>query len=138
MLLLAYGLMPENLLLKLLTIQTALAQLQINLPLNGGGGGGGGGFRGGSGGGGIELTNPLGTYDLQALLDRIIYYLLLLAAPIVVIMVIWGAFLLVTSAGNPEQIRKGWKTIIYAAVGYGVLILAGGVSYIVQQLISGY
>lgn len=129
--------MFEKALLNLLNIQTALAQFQIDLPLNGGGGGGG--FRGGSGSGsgGLELINPLGTNNLQAILDRLIYYLLLLAAPVVAIMVIWGAFLLVTSAGNPNKIRDGWMTIVYAAVGYGVLLLAGGVSYIVQQLLFG-
>lgn len=90
------------------------------------------------GGGGIELVNPLGTYSLQALIDRVISYLLILATPIVAIMVIWGGFLLVTSGGNKDKIQQGWRTIIYAAIGYGVLLIAGGVSFIVQELLHGW
>jgi len=124
--------MIERVFLKLLDIQTAWAQpfdeftdpSPSDLPSYGGGG--------------IELANPLGVYSIQEILNRIIYYLHLLAAPIVVIMILWGAFLLITSAGNSDKIQQGRKTIMWAIIGYGILLVASGVSFIIQQLLYGW
>lgn len=46
------------------------------------------------------------------------------AAGIAVLMIIIGAFMFITSAGNPEKAGKARETIIYAAVGLIVSLSA--------------
>ena len=130
----------EQILIKLLGIQTALAQFgRTYIDINTGELGVFG-ARGDKSSvrRGIELINPLGTYNFQVIIDRVINGLLLLAAPVVVIMVLWGAFLLITSGGNPAKVSQGWQVILWAAVGYGVLLLASGINLVVQQLLGIY
>jgi len=41
-----------------------------------------------------------------------------------VIMIIYGGFLFMTSAGNPEKVKKGKSTILYGLVGLIIALLA--------------
>ena len=104
--------------------------------------GSGGYGRTGSGGYGTtgdcagDLPNPFHICDLTDLAQKIINALLIIAAPIVTIMVLWGAFLIITSAGDPKKIENGRKTIIWAIVGFGILLLGQGVVSIIESLLQ--
>ncbi|MFH1759397.1 MAG: pilin [Patescibacteria group bacterium] len=93
---------------------------------------------GGSTGGGIDFSNPLGVYSWQALIDRVIKGLIMLATPIAVIMVLWAAYLYITSGGDTEKVKRAHQTILWVVIGYGVLLLADGISYFMQGLLLGY
>jgi|GEM_PF-2900233 len=41
-----------------------------------------------------------------------------------VIMIIWGAYMIITSSGNPEAIKKGREIIFSALVSLGLLVMA--------------
>jgi hypothetical protein len=86
-------------------------------------------------GGGVTIEQPGG--DLIGIIDRVTKFLIAIAVPITAIMVIWGAFQILTAADNPEQFRKGRTTIVYAAMGFGIVLLSQGVVSIVKQLIGG-
>ena len=81
-----------------------------------------------------DLPNPLGVTSLTELLDKVIDGLIILAVPIVIIMVLWGAFLIITSAGKPEKVQQGGKAILWAAVGFGILLLSQGITDIIESL----
>lgn len=102
------------------------------------GGGGPGSYGGGSPGGGEFLPNPLGQgTDIYDLLNRIAFnYLLPIAAPIAVIMIIYGAFQILTAAGDVEKVKTGRKTIIYAAVGLGIVLLSTGIVAIIKEILG--
>lgn len=89
-------------------------------------------------GGGILIPNPLGTTSLEAIVSRIISYLLVLATPVVVIMILYAAWLFITSAGNPDKINQAKRTIIYVVIGYGVLVLSQGLFFIFKQFWYNY
>lgn len=91
-----------------------------------------GGFGGSTGG--ISIRNPIGATSISQLLDRIIDYLILIGAPILAIMVLWGGFQILTAGGDPEKFSTGRKTITYAVVGYGVILISKGVSFIIREL----
>ena len=92
-----------------------------------------------SGRGGDIIFSPLGGYgNLQSLLDRVIYGLLILASPVVVIMILWAAYQFIVSGGNPDKVTKARQTILWAVVGYGILLLASGITKIIQQLFNSY
>ena len=100
-----------------LAIQTAWAQAGAD------GGVGSGGTSG------VTLPNPLGQScsDLGCPIDKILSILFTIGIPLTTIMVLWGGFKLVTSAGDPEKAKEGRKTILYAAIGFVVILLANSI-----------
>jgi hypothetical protein len=85
----------------------------------------------------ITLKNPLTTTDATVVLGRINLFLLAIAAPICGIMVVWGGFQMITARGNPEEFSKGKKTLLYAAVGFAVVIFASSVVPLIKNIFGG-
>jgi len=54
----------------------------------------------------------------------------------VMILVVIGAFRILTSAGDPEKVRKGRNYILYAAIGLAVALLAKAIPALVQSLLA--
>ncbi|MBI4087698.1 MAG: hypothetical protein HY434_02605 [Candidatus Liptonbacteria bacterium] len=79
------------------------------------------------------LLNPLSGCDLSCITDKITDFLFVIGGPIAAIMVLWGGFQIMTAAGDPEKFTKGRQTILYAAIGLVVILLAKSV----QGLIFG-
>ena len=88
----------------------------------------------------ITIPNPLcggsPNCDLIDILEKISVYLLVIAAPIVAIMIIYGAFQILTAGGDPTKAKTGGKTILYAAIGYGVILISWGVISLVKELLG--
>jgi|SRR3989344_1267119 len=95
------------------------------------------GFGGRGTGGGIRIPNPLKADTITGVLDSIMTYLIMVGAPIVAIMVIYGGFQILTAGGTPEKFTTGRKTILYAVIGYGIIIISKGVTLILKQLLGG-
>ncbi|MCR4328032.1 MAG: hypothetical protein NUV53_00760 [Patescibacteria group bacterium] len=84
----------------------------------------------------VQLTNPLGADNLQTMIANVAPALIAIAAPIATIMVLYGAFLMITSAGNEERISTGRKTILYAAVGFLAVLLASSVVPVIMSIFN--
>ena len=80
------------------------------------------------------LPNPLGIATLNDLIDKIVNALTVIAVPIVTAMILYGAYKITTSAGRPAELKKGWDAILYASVGFGILLLSNGAAQIIQSL----
>jgi uncharacterized protein involved in exopolysaccharide biosynthesis len=63
-------------------------------------------------------------------------FLFQVAVPLTAVMALIGGFQMITSAGNPEKVSSGRKTLMWAAIGFAVVILAGGVVAIITNLLS--
>ena len=93
----------------------------------------------------INLPNPLGGCSkspaegggLLCVAGNIIDALFKISIPIVAIMVLVGGFQIMTAGGNAEKISSGRKTILYAAVGFVIVLLAESVVSIIQSVIGG-
>lgn len=72
------------------------------------------------------LTNPLDNKkaDIPFIIGTVIKSAMGLAGALALFMVIWGAQGWLLAAGNPEKIKEGSKTIIWAIVGLLVLFMA--------------
>jgi hypothetical protein len=135
----------EGILLKLIQVQTAFARNHNMMMIDGGGGSvvQPGGFRvtqpgGGRGSGDIRFDSPLGNYgNFQEVLGRVINGLVILANPVVVIMILWAGYQFIVSGGSPDKVTKARQTILWTVVGYGILLLASGITAIIQQLLLG-
>lgn len=90
-----------------------------------------------AGGTTISLPNPLSCATFDCVANNIINGLLMLAIPIVAIMVLVGGFQILTAGGNPEKFTTGRRTILYAVVGYGVILLAKGAVLIIKSIVGG-
>ena len=81
-----------------------------------------------------ELINPLGsTSTVWQVLEAISGFLMWVGAPIAVIMILWGAFQMITAAGNPEKIETGKRTIWWAIIGLIVILLSSGIIYAITN-----
>lgn len=86
----------------------------------------------------ITLVNPIGTSSFTTVANNVIYFIATtIAIPLTAIMVLVGAFQISTSAGDPEKFSQGRKTIMYAAIGFAIAIVATGVTSIIKNLING-
>lgn len=83
-----------------------------------------------------EIPNPLGVESLNGFLELIVSALTKLAVPVVIIMVLYGALLITISGGNPEKLARGGRTIMWAAAGFCILLLANGIVAIINSLFS--
>jgi len=88
---------------------------------------------------GITIPNPLGSggKDIPTLIDTIATWLLGIGSTIAVIIVIWAAFLFMTSGGNQTRVTQARQTLWYAIIGLTVLLLAKGVTLFIQNVLSG-
>ena len=85
------------------------------------------------------LTNPLdpnGTGTLSDLLSKIISYLTMISIPIITIMALYGGFQMLVAQDNAKKFEDGVKTLKHAALGAAVVIVADGVLYVVQSILS--
>ena len=105
----------------------------FNSGLNFGSSGGGGSSSFGPVG---ELPNPLGISTLGDLVDKVSNALIILAVPVVTAMILWGAFKIVTAGSDPKQVSEGGKIIRNAALGFCLLLLASGITQVIQSLFS--
>ncbi len=87
----------------------------------------------------LVLTNPLGSKcnDLSCPVAAVTNFLFTIAIPLTGIMVLVGGFQMMTAAGNPEKFSTGKKTILYAVIGFVVILLAGSVAAIIQNTFGG-
>ena len=87
----------------------------------------------------ITLTDPLGGKETFTSVATAVAGFLFwdIAMPLATIMILVGAFQLITSAGNPEKVSQGRKTIMYAAIGFILALIAGGITDIIKGFIAG-
>lgn len=86
----------------------------------------------------VTLVNPLGTTDFSTVLNNFINFLSTdIILPLAVIMVLVGAIQFMTSSGNPEKVSRANKTLLYAAIGVVVALLASEVTSIIKSILLG-
>jgi len=81
----------------------------------------------------IELPDPLGGGTIIDLLRKIVDWLQKIANPIAAIMIIYGAYQILFAGGEAEKVKTGRNTIIYAAVGYGIILIGWGLTSIISE-----
>ncbi len=90
----------------------------------------------GTGGGPITLLNPLGTQSFAGIVQAILAALFTLSIPIVAIMVMVGGYYILTAVGNEERLKTGRNTILYAVIGFAVILIANGVVSLIRELLG--
>lgn len=63
------------------------------------------------------IDNPIGCKDFQCIFLNVIRVFLGLLAVIATFVFVYGGFLMLTSGGNPEMIKKARETLFWATIG---------------------
>ena len=83
------------------------------------------------------LCNPLSSDTLEDLVASVTNFIFYVATVIFPIMVAIAAFLFMTAAGNPSKVEQAKNILIYSSVGYGIVILANVLVYVIKDVIGG-
>jgi hypothetical protein len=84
----------------------------------------------------VCMCNPLTSDTLEDLIAKVISFIFMVATVIFPLMVVLAAFLYTTSAGNPSNIERAKNILIYSSVGYGMVILAHALVYVIKNVIG--
>lgn len=87
--------------------------------------------------GSIDIPNPLKVNSISALIDRLLTYVITIATILLPLAIIYAAYLFMTSGGDPEKVTEGRKTILYAVLGYALILISKGVAMIVAEILGG-
>jgi len=80
------------------------------------------------------FPNPSKIGTIEELLEAIINFVYAMSFPIVTGVVLYAAFVMMTSSGKPEKFQQGITIIIYAAIGFVVVLLSKGVVFIIRSI----
>ncbi|MEY4731570.1 MAG: hypothetical protein RL681_516 [Candidatus Parcubacteria bacterium] len=84
----------------------------------------------------VTFENPLGSATFGTVATAVAKALAAFAIPILGIMVIWGGMQLITSGGAPDKISAGRKTLLYAVIGFAVVLLAEELPAMIEELLK--
>ncbi len=87
----------------------------------------------------INIPNPLGSdcNDLGCVVGKIIDVILVVSIPVVTIMILIGGFQILTAGGDPEKFKSGKSTILYAVIGFVIVLAAKALVAIIQSVFTG-
>lgn len=87
----------------------------------------------------LEILNPIGPQDqtIPQLIDKIATWLLKIGLVISTIIILWAAIVFMTSGGNQARVTQARQTLWYAIIGITVLLLAKGLTTLIQNVLSG-
>jgi magnesium-transporting ATPase (P-type) len=85
----------------------------------------------------IVIENPLGEgTQFEDIIDRIIDFIFKIAIVLAPLMVVIGGFMIVTAAGNPQQVARARNLLIWTAIGFAIVLLSKGIIVIIKQLLG--
>lgn len=84
--------------------------------------------------GAANPQNPLKFNSIGDLINYVADALLILGLPIATIMILYAAFLFITSGGDEDKVKKAKQAITYAIIGIAVLLVAKGVALVLKDL----
>ncbi|MBU4022840.1 pilin [Patescibacteria group bacterium] len=85
-------------------------------------------------GNGVE--NPLATSTVAGLVTTVTNAIYVIAYMLTALFIMVGGFMIITSSGNPEQIMKGRKIVLYTIIAFAVLVAARGIINFILILID--
>ncbi len=80
----------------------------------------------------FAATGDIG--KIQTFIQSVIQTLVLLAGLVSAGFFVWGGFGYITSSGNPENLDKSKKTVLYSAIGLAIVMAAFVLSNVVSQI----
>ncbi len=86
----------------------------------------------------VQLENPLKVDSIEELLYEILQIFIVIATPIVIFFIIYAGFMYVTARGNPANLEKAHRALIYALIGGVLIIGAVAIGEIIKNLVESF
>ncbi|MEK7162674.1 MAG: hypothetical protein AAB696_00025 [Patescibacteria group bacterium] len=85
-----------------------------------------------------ELCNPLGrgNNSIITIISNILDWLIIYSIPILALMILIGGFQILTAKDSPEKVTSGKKTIMYAVIGFIIILISKGIALILLNIIK--
>ena len=74
--------------------------------------------------------------NLDDLLENVINYIFWFATAITPILILVAGFFFMTAAGDPNKVQTAKRMIIYVLAGYGIVLFARGLVYILGDILG--
>ncbi len=84
----------------------------------------------------VTIPNPLGVNDIVQVINNIINYIIYISVPILAIMILIGGFQILTAREDPAKVANGRKTIMWAAIGFVIILAAKGAALIILTIMG--
>lgn len=84
----------------------------------------------------IEIKNPLQAKTFTDIINNILNFLFGFAIVLAPILVAFAGFTLLTAGGNPAQLTKAKGILLWTVVGFGVILLARGLTTVLRKIIG--
>ena len=84
----------------------------------------------------VKISNPLGVNTFVEAISKILDYLIYISIPILALMILWGGFQILTAREAPEKIKNGKTTIMWAVVGFIIVLASKGMALIFIEVFS--
>lgn len=84
-----------------------------------------------------KIVDPLGGKTAGEIINAIMSLLVVIGTGVTVIMIIWGGIQYMTSGGNEQRTTSAKKTIIWAIIGFSILISAKFIIQAVEAVLKG-
>lgn len=74
--------------------------------------------------GNVVLNNPLPVNSIEELVNRIVKWIFSVSLIVAPLMIVVGAFIFLTSAGDPTRTKTGTELIKWTIIGFVVILLS--------------
>jgi len=74
--------------------------------------------------------------DVVTVLNRLVSWAYTLFLILAVLFVIYAAYLFLTAAGNPDQLKKAKNQLLYAIIAIALALVANGAVFLVEELLG--
>lgn len=86
---------------------------------------------------GVRLSNPIKCDNFLCLFLGVIRIFLGAVGAFALFIFIWGGFQMLTSAGNPETVKKAKDTLLWATLGMVVILISWAfINYILGVIVN--
>ena len=83
-----------------------------------------------------DTTKTCGVCCVMDTVYTVTDWIFVFVVTLVIIFILWGAFQLLTAAGNPEKVKSGRDFIVFACIGMLVALLAKAIPWIVRNILG--
>jgi len=84
----------------------------------------------------MEIPNPVGTNTFEGLVQNVAKWFYYIMVPLASIVILYAAFLFLTSGGDEEKVKKAKRAITYAVVGIAIILIGAGFITLIKSLLS--